>query len=45
MTNEEPMSSTLRTVIPTLIALLAGYGLDADGQYAARHPAERARRH
>ena len=27
MTNEEPRSSTLRTVIPTLIALLAGYGL------------------
>ena len=27
MTNEEPISSTLRTVIPTLIALLAGYGL------------------
>ena len=27
MTNEEPRSSTLRTVIPTLIALLTGYGL------------------
>ena len=27
MTNKEPRSSTLRTIIPTLIALLAGYGL------------------
>src|SRR5918993_1292894 len=27
ITNEEPMSSTLRTIIPPLIALLTGYGL------------------